>query len=520
MKGAVLACALLSAVLYSALMPLWEGFDEPFHYAYVDWLSTHSGFPVLGRTPLSAEVAESLRLAPASPVVRENLPFVMTFSEYFALPAAERTARRARLRGLSPALRGVDAPGTSNYQAQQAPLAYLLLALPNQLWGRLPLPARVMRLRLLCGVAACLLQVALTLALARRLKLPPTAGCVAVWLVVSCQVFYATVARVSNDWLAITLATAWCLCLLCFHEQPRAGTAARLGATLAAGLLTKAYFLAWAALTAALALWMLFRRQVTARTALVVLAIPLASAGPWYARNLLVAGGLTGTLQEAAGTGWRQVLQAAVHLSWPEVIAASARGALWTGNNSFATFSVATLNLMAALLTAAAFLWLWSAWRKTGRAGEWLVAAGCLCFTAVLLYSCALFFAHHGDPAVSAASWHVQAMAAPTACLLALGWSRSGHAGRWIGAAAVAMSSYLLVATYLVKLIPLYGGYPEGRMRPAPLLRWYIAGENLLGATALGSPAVIWPLTFLVVALATVVGAGLCRRLLRKPASP
>jgi len=37
--------AAANAVLYSALLPLWEGFDEPFHFGYVQRLANGRGFP-------------------------------------------------------------------------------------------------------------------------------------------------------------------------------------------------------------------------------------------------------------------------------------------------------------------------------------------------------------------------------------------------------------------------------------------------------------------------------------------
>ena len=509
---AIVAFGALSAVLYSSLMPLWEGFDEPFHYGYVQRLSWGSGMPVLGRTPLSAEVWESLKLAPASHVVRQNLPFVMTFAEYFALRPEERAARRAALESLAPALRQVEASGTSNYEAQHAPLAYLLLVLPNVVWGDLPLPARVLRLRLVCALAACLLQAAFSLALARRLKLPEPAQYTALWLVLCGQMFYASVARVSNDWLAIPLATALLVCLLRFHAEPRLGNALWLGGVVAAGLLTKAYFLSWGLFALAAAVWVTWRRKASVRPALAALAIILVAAGPWYARNLLLYGSLGGTLQGAAGVGLKETVQAALVLPWAKALLSSARGALWTGNNSFTSFSAATLNLILVLLLVAVLLWLRSAWKRPGSAPEWIVAAGCLCCVATLLYACALFFAYSKDPDVTTGPWHVQAIAAPTACLLSLGLSRSGAVGRWLGVALVALFSYVLAATYLVKLIPLYAGYPGGKMPLGRLLDWYLHGTPDLAATALGPPALIWCVTAEVVVVAATVATVLCRR--------
>lgn len=62
----LIAYALVNAVLYSLLLPLWEGFDEPFHFAYVQQLANGQGLPDARTAGLSREVVASLLLAPAS----------------------------------------------------------------------------------------------------------------------------------------------------------------------------------------------------------------------------------------------------------------------------------------------------------------------------------------------------------------------------------------------------------------------------------------------------------------------
>src|SRR6266498_3837982 len=86
----ILAFALTNGVLYALLMPLWEGFDEPYHYGYVQELSVHNRLPALGTTSLSLEVWDSLLLVPVSHVVQRNIPVLMTFGEYFRSPEGER----------------------------------------------------------------------------------------------------------------------------------------------------------------------------------------------------------------------------------------------------------------------------------------------------------------------------------------------------------------------------------------------------------------------------------------------
>ena len=41
----LVAYALVNAALYSVLLPLWEGFDEPFHFAYIQQLGNWQGLP-------------------------------------------------------------------------------------------------------------------------------------------------------------------------------------------------------------------------------------------------------------------------------------------------------------------------------------------------------------------------------------------------------------------------------------------------------------------------------------------
>src|SRR6185503_18274146 len=101
---ALLAYGLLNATLYTGLLPLWEGFDEPFHYGYVQQLREGRSFPRLGETTLSSEVWASILAAPASHIVRRNIPGTITFGEYFALPVEERSRLRERLESIDPAL--------------------------------------------------------------------------------------------------------------------------------------------------------------------------------------------------------------------------------------------------------------------------------------------------------------------------------------------------------------------------------------------------------------------------------
>ncbi|MDQ6663113.1 MAG: hypothetical protein M3Z23_01815, partial [Acidobacteriota bacterium] len=83
-RSLLILYALVNAVLYSVLLPLWEGFDEPFHFAYVQQLGNRQGLPDPRTARLSREVAVSVLFAPPSQVVKHNLPEVTSYNQYFS----------------------------------------------------------------------------------------------------------------------------------------------------------------------------------------------------------------------------------------------------------------------------------------------------------------------------------------------------------------------------------------------------------------------------------------------------
>jgi hypothetical protein len=473
---ALLIFGLLNAILYTGLMPLWEGFDEPFHYGYIQHLWTTRSLPVQRQTTLSEEVWQSVALAPASAVVQHNLPMVTTYDDFFRLPPDERLARRHRLEQLDPALAAVPSQDP-NYEAQQAPLAYALLAPFNALWSHTPLPARIWRLRLLCALAATLATGLLLLRLARLLALDSHAQLAALFLLFSSQVFYATTAHVSNDWLSVPLFLLILTAAVEFRPV-------MLALALAAGLLTKAYFLAMIPFAIIL---VLIRRGV--RDTLIFSAC-LLPAAPLYVRNLVLYRDLGGQQENLGGTPVGALLRAIFQIPLPRAFAATATHSLWTGNNSFTTFSTITLWIMIVLLLAAAAFYV----RHRPPAAERVLLAGMACYSAALCYNTVFQFVSTKGAAIAPSPWYTQLLWPPALCLLLT------HAPKLLRAALCCVGAYIISATYLAKLIPLYAG---NSARPAHLLdlvHWYTHSyPGMLDTTALISPAWILALTAAVV---------------------
>ena len=68
------AVALTLTLSYAIALPLWEGFDEPFHYANVVQYSVDRSLTSLPRSRVSEEIRRSFADAPASHLVFSTFP--------------------------------------------------------------------------------------------------------------------------------------------------------------------------------------------------------------------------------------------------------------------------------------------------------------------------------------------------------------------------------------------------------------------------------------------------------------
>jgi hypothetical protein len=460
--------AVVNASLYSALLPLWEGFDEAFHYAYVESLWQTSRLPVLGRTLVPDDVSRSFRIAPVSHIVHRWLSETTSYDAWFSLSQAEKERRRSELDRLRPE------PGSdsrANYEAHHPPLAYILLALLDWSMSKAPITVRVLVLRLFASVFSTLLLYFGATALCRTLRMPERFANATLFTMFCSQMLYATVAHVANDWLAVGLSALFLAALAEFVGRPARRSALTAASWLAAGLLTKAYFLVFAVLSLAATALLIWRRRTRVKTVLAGVALVFALAGPWYARNLVLYKNISGTHEEFDGIGIRQALAAAPRIDWVATTGFLARSSLWTGNNSFTNFSQGTLNMVLALLLLALAAW--------GLRGRVVQPAERIVFTAIVLFSvavayasCASFADRNGDVA-GASPWYTQVLLAPVMALAYLGMSRWRGFGPVLAGCTVAIWTWVLVATWTVKLFPMYSGGGAAPMRMHDVWNWY-----------------------------------------------
>ncbi len=502
----VLLLGVASAALYACLLPLWEGFDEPFHYGYVELVSLKHRLPILGKTRLQADIRESLTLTPVSPILERSLPKSFSFAEWFGMSREERLARRRALSGL-PADTGPS--DLNNYEAQQAPLAYVLLAPLDGMIGSRSIEQRILVLRLIIGICCTLLIFAATVRLASALGIGERFGVLALLCIFETQMLWAAVAHVSNDWLAVPLATAFLACLAAAARRRKPSDLIVAGILLGLGLVTKAYFLAFVPVFVALAVYETIRSPVRGRTLLAGIAVPILIAGPCYARNLVLYGNLSAMQEALHGIGMHQALGAMLRINWAQSMLELARSSLWTGNWSFTVFSRNTLDAELVLL-AAGFLLLLFHWRQITQAELWVFAA-LVSFLAALAYDACVVWADTHGAGLHASPWYTQCILPAIFMLAFLGFERSGMVGSILAWLTAVIAAWIAALTYVAKLFPQYGGF-EGRANLPALWNWWTHDPGgLVSSTALVGGPLLFGVLFVYLALLVAANVNLLR---------
>jgi hypothetical protein len=271
----------------------------------------------------------------------------------------------------------------------------------------------------------------------------------ALFCILSIQMTWATLCRVSNDWLAIPLAVWFLAAALAYRRTSSSSALLFFSAILGLGLLTKAYFLA----LVPLALFLCWPRLWKHFALMILIAGGLAA--PWYGRNLIRYHSLSGMQESRANPA--DALSAFSIADAPATIDSWARSALWTANNSYRSYSTNTLRILLGFWCLGLVLWCVA----HPRARERIVIAHCALFALALLYYVALSYAFLHDPGVRPEPWYSQVLIAPLLVLALLGAERSGRIGRFVTTGLVAIFGYVLLCTYWVKLIPLYSGFDQ-----------------------------------------------------------
>jgi hypothetical protein len=339
--AAVWLLFIVRGMFYAVVLPLWEGFDEWSHFAYVQRIAENGDLLVDRRTTIPRDIDATFSIVPLPWVLRGIRPASLAHDHWWRLPGNEQAKRQQQLWNLPDEWAFTSEPaGEPIYEALQPPLYYwisagALFAGPSQLVDR------VFTLRLL-NVLIASLVVPIAFVTVRQATGDPILAVGAVVLLAAMPELCIDIARVSNEALSIVVFAAVTLLGVTWpaisYKQ-----ACVLGIVLGLGLLTKAYFLVAAAavilLIIAGVVTSAHRRRRAILCGFVTLAIAIALSGWWYVRNKITTGTWTGLSEavELRDMGVNALVSAAAHVDWRNAVDSILVSHVWFGGWSALT---------------------------------------------------------------------------------------------------------------------------------------------------------------------------------------
>jgi len=435
-------CLLARLAFYAAMLPLWEGVDEWAHFAVVQSVERRGEWLASRDRPIPRNIEASLRIVPIPWELRHFDPPSVTHDAYWQLPESERRRRTEALGAIPREWALEDGSGVfSNYEAQQPPLYYWLVAPLVWLIPSRSLAIQVLAVRCLSALVASM-AVPLVYRIGRGLFEGEGMALGGAAVIAVMPGFAGIAARVGNDALAAPVYAALLLAGLVLWRRPSLRVACQTALALTLGLLTKAYFL-----TAVPAVvWLLWRRGYL-RAAL----IPLFLAGWWYVLSavtggsLLTSGTMTGLSFSPAA-----VLGNVPSVPWFRAVDAALFSHIYCGGWSWLTVRSWIYHVFYFVLAAAAI----GLWRWLLKPGILWVLAVYLSFWAGELWHAALMFAARGVPASMGYYLYGVVAAEVPLCVAGLStWLR-----RWAGPLGAAMFALLDLATMHLLALPYYAG--------------------------------------------------------------
>jgi hypothetical protein len=454
-------CFLARLAFYSAMLPLWEGFDEWAHFAVIRAMAMRGELLAARESPIPRDVEASLQLAPVPWDLRHYPRPYVTEDDYWGLPAETRHQREAQFQAI-PAhwSQETSTGGLTTYEAFQPPLYHWMMALALRPMSGRSLAEQVMALRWIGSLIASL-AIPLIFGIGRETFRDDAMalGCAAVAAVM--PEFAIDLARVGNECVAVVLFTllTW-IALKLVRTAVGYSLAAALGLVLGLGLLAKAYFL-----TAVPAMPLLFgyefwrargRRRAVVSCALIAASEAILIAGWWYAHNLISTGTLSGLSESLMlrGTSHASMIGRAATVPWGTAIDSILFSHLYFGGWSGLTVRGWMYHVFYGVsLLAAAGLF-----RLLRQSAIRILMAVYAAFWIGLFYDVLLIYLSKGM--ATSGGWYLFAVvgAEVALCLAGLYSVLPARFHRWVVFGGVALFALLDLYTVHAVAIPYYSG--------------------------------------------------------------
>jgi len=452
-------------LFYCAIFPVWEGFDEYAHFAFIQHLDTYKSLP-LPETRVSKEIEQSLANVPLPWSLKKWEPPHVTHDAYWQLPAEERARREQEFQSIP--IGGLSEQRENFlYEGTQGPLYYLLMAPLYHVVRDFELPTRVFLFRLLnILIGSAIIPIAFVTA---RKVFPDPRLAVGVCAVIAAMPgIYIDGSRVGNQTLAMVeygLLTWFCLIALRDNRKYFLPAGLILGML----LVTKAYGLAAIPAVGVVGLeivWKTPSKRIQ-NTFLVIASFCLAAgiSGWWFLRNLRLAGAIIwvgGAPSE--DLSYLEIIRRTSEVHWSQLVRSLLDSHTWVGNWSFLSlrsWMYHTFNYWVLLIIAGIVILVVRQFRRVELKNS--ISLPSLLILVLLWGGFLLSLLYHGmvnflnEGVGASAGWYIYAVIVPEGILIIAGLS-AFRFSRGLILGLVACSILLEVYASHWILIPYYVG--------------------------------------------------------------
>ena len=461
-------CFLIQAVFYCLEQPIWEGLDEWAHFAYIQNLSEQGRIPAPG-DDTAMEVSQSLRYLPLPYQPGGRTRSELSHDQYWRLPTGERAAREAALLQM-PVRERVDIGGAGLYEAQQAPLYYVLMVPVYRAFSNAKLAGCLLAIRF-ASVLIASLAIPLIYATAKELFGSHRIALLLTCVAASLPGLLMDVSRAGNESLAVVLGTAMTLILIsAIRRGGESQTLVGFGHRSWLRPADQGVFPGFPAAHsrsrsyADVAAWRMEKASLGATLSLLV-AIVISAA--WYARMERLTGSLSGEKNAAAisSASLAQKFTAATHINWLRIVYDQIFSQLWLGGWSFLRvrpWMYTVFELLAALCVAG--LVRYTVRRVKHRHITRMSVTLAMLLLMLILFEPGLFYQALAvfmiDNEAFGPGWYFYVLLAPELLLLTAGaWALFGRrGGGWLAATATFFALALNLYTMHLLLLPYYTG--------------------------------------------------------------
>ena len=335
---------LAAGTFFAMMVPMGEGFDEPWHFSYIQQIAQQRQLPRGHSSKISKEVDFFIHTHPIAWGLHESHPNLISYDEYWSARISEESERLLQSLRFSGEFVDSDTEMSTQYEGHQPPLYYFISAPVFAIAARLFSFMDTFLVLRLFSVVLSSFVVAPALFLAYTIFRDNTAASKVGALLVLFPGIYPSVARVSNDALVIPLACGALLFLVLFLQKQEGTFGVRhiklikqvpdpflgLCAFVVAGLWTKAFFIS---IVAGILLVMAIYRQFKPAAILMLVSV---LGWPWYVYNFFQTGSFTG-LPETIATNTSVLASTRLFsvLDWRNVFSVVTGSHIWIGNWSF-----------------------------------------------------------------------------------------------------------------------------------------------------------------------------------------